>query len=129
MAQGYTVENVVKSGTAQTLGASETDTVVSNTFRMSAEDSKFFLARLDTSSSTVATGITANLQHSWDGGTTWEDIGSGVQVSITGDASYQMELEYSASNTTLAWPLARIVVSTGAGDAVTVDAVYISRRL
>lgn len=129
MANGYTVENVLKGGAAVTLGASETDTVVSETIRMSAEDSKCMLVRLDTSSSTVATGITANLQHSWDGGTTWEDIGSGVQVSLTGDATYQMELEHTAANTTLAWPLCRVVVSSGSGDAITVDAVYVTRRL
>lgn len=129
MANGYTVDNVLLRGSAVTLGASETDTVVSNSFNLSGEDSKFFLVRLDTSSVTVTNAVTANLQHSWDGGTTWEDLGSGSQVSITGNNSYQIEHDYAASNTSLAWPLARIVVTTGVSDACTVDAVYISRRL
>lgn len=129
MANGYVVEDVVKNGASVVLGASETDTVVSNTIRMSAEDSKFMLIRLAVDTTTVATGITANLQHSWDGGTTWEDLGSGAQVSITGDGTFQIEHDYAASNNSLAWPLARVVVSTGAGDAATVDNVYISRRL
>jgi hypothetical protein len=120
---------MLKKGAAQTLGASETDTVVTKDFRLSGEDSKFLLIRLDTSSVTVATAVTANLQHSWDGGTTWEDLGSGSQVSITGNDSYQIEHDYAAANTSLAWPLARVVVSTGSGDAATVDAVYVSRRL
>ena len=129
MANGYTVENVLKGGAQVAVGASETDTVVSNDFRMSAEDSKFLLVRIDTSSVTVTNAVTANLQHSWDGGTTWEDLGSGSQVSIAGNASYQIEHDYAASNTSLAWPLARIVVTSGVSDAADIDAVYISRRL
>ena len=124
----YGVDNMVPARGAITLGASETDTVVSEVFDMSNEDSKYSLIRLDTSSVTVTNAVTANLQHSWDGGTTWEDIGSGVQVSITGNNTYQMELDYSAANSSLAWPLARVVVTTGVGDACTVDAVYVSRR-
>ena len=77
----------------------------------------------------MTSAVTANLQHSWDGGTTWEDIGSGAQVSITGNDSYQIEHDYAAANTTLAWPLARVVITTGASDAATVDAVYVTRRL
>ena len=129
MANGYVIENILKNQTAVVIGASETDTVVSNVVRMTGEDSKFSLVRLDTSSVTVTNAVTANLQHSWDGGTTWEDIGSGVQVAITGNASYQIELEYSAANSSLSWPLARVVVTSGVSDAATIDAIYISRRL
>lgn len=128
-ANGYTVEDMLLPSGAVTLGASETDTAVTKVFKLSGEDSKFLLIRLDTSSVTVTNAVTANLQHSWDGGTTWEDLGSGSQVSIAGNASYQIEHDYAASNTSLAWPLARVVVTTGVGDAATVDAVYVSRRL
>lgn len=128
MANGHSIRNYLLNGSAVTLGASETDTPVTTTFAMSAEDSKYCLIRIDTSSVTVTNAVTANLQHSWDGGTTWEDLGSGSQVSITGNDSYQIEHDYAAANTSLTWPLARVVVSTGVSDACTVDAVYVSRR-
>lgn len=129
MSNGYQSKNVLKQQTAVVVGASETDTVVTNEFRMSGEDSKYFLARIDANTVTVTNAVTANLQHSWDGGTTWEDVGSGAQVAIAGNNTYQIELEFSASNSTLTWPLARIVVTSGVDDAATIAAVYISRRL
>lgn len=128
MANGHSSRDFLLPSGAVTLGASETDTVVSSVFAMSAEDSKHCLIRLDTSSVTVTNAVTANLQHSWDGGTTWEDVGSDSQVSITGNASYQISHEHTATNSTATWPIARVVVSTGVSDACTVDAVYVSRR-
>lgn len=128
-ANGYTVENVLKKGTAQVIGASETSTVVSEVFRMSAEDSKFCLIRLDTNTVTVTNAVTADLQHSWDGGTTWEDVGTGAQVAIAGNNTYQIEMDYAAANTSLVWPLARVVINSGVGDAATVAAIYVTRRL
>lgn len=128
MANGNSVRNYLKVSGAVTLGASETDTVVSETFAMSAEDSKFCLVRLDTSSVTVTNAVTANLQHSWDGGTTWEDIGTDSQVAIAGNNTYQITHDSTSTNSTISWPLARVVVTTGVGDACTVDAVYVSRR-
>lgn len=128
MANGFSVRDYLLQGSSVTLGASETDTVVSFNFPMSAEDSKFCLIRLDTSAVTVTNAVTANLQHSWDGGTTWEDVGSDSQVSITGNASYQIRHLHTNSNATETWPLARVVITTGASDACTVDAVYVSRR-
>jgi len=129
MSNGYQSKNVLKQQTAVVIGASETDTPITNEFRMSGEDSKYFLARIDANTVTVTNAVTANLQHSWDGGTTWEDVGSGAQVAIAGNDTYQIELEYTAANTTLTWPLARIVVTSGVDDAATIAAVYISRRL
>jgi hypothetical protein len=128
-ANGYSARNYLKKGATITLGASETDTVVSEVFRVSAGDSLYLNVYLTADNTTVATGITANLQHSYDGGTTWLDVGSNSQVSITGDADFQIKHKFDETNDQVMWPMGRVVVSTGAGDAADITAVRVTRRL
>lgn len=130
MSDGYKFKNVVKDGASQVVGASATNQVVSNVFPMSTQDSLYFLAKIVCTTVTAAAGITAKLQESWNGAT-WEDVGNRAQVSVTTDGNFEISILATDSSDAAQlpiWALGRIVVTTGAGDAVTVTEVWISRR-
>lgn len=131
MANGYSLRDVLLNGSSVTLGASETDTVVSNTFSLSAADSLEFKVRIKTSSTTVTTAITANLQHQWEESEGFADVGNQAQVSITGDGWFEFKMSVHNSTDEAQLPIAplgRVVVSSGTSDAVTIDKVLITRR-
>lgn len=122
------MKNVLKNGTSVTIGASETDTVVSKTFDITDRDSVCFTVDLIAASGTYTTGITAKIQSTPDGGTNWIDSGT---VAISADGIVSLALDITQESDTSKLPLrgvGRIVVSSGASDAVTITAVYISRR-
>lgn len=123
---GYQVKNYLLNGAAQSVGASATAQAVTPTFTITAGDSKNLLVKVVASGVTSTTGITAKLQDSFDGGTTWEDAG---EVDITTDGNFEIEHDAGEATTGVLWNLGRVVATTGTGDAVTVDAVYVSRRL
>ncbi len=79
MANGYKMNNLIKGAQSTiAIGASETDTVISDEVPMSAADSLNLAVRVEFDSSATArevTGITLSLQHSYTG-TTWEDVGT-----------------------------------------------------
>ena len=124
---GYTIKDRLINTTAIAVGASETDTVLTSEFKISHEDSMALLVRLDTSAVTVTNAITAKLQSSFNGGTTWVDSNT---VSITGNDSYQIEINaYQGTPDVILWTLARVVITSGVSDAATVDNVYVTTRL
>lgn len=123
---GYTIKDRLIDKTTIAIGASETDTPVTRHFQITHEDSKHLLVRVEASSTTVSTGITAKIQHSFDGGTSWID---GKTVAISGDGDFGIEVNVSDGSDALMWPLGRIVVSSGSGDAADIDAVFMSNRL
>lgn len=130
MSDGYSFKNELIRGSSVTIGASATNTVVSNVFRITASDSLYFLAKLKSTTTTSTTGITAKLQESYDG-STWEDVGNRAQVTITTNGTWEISLIATDSSDAAQlplWPLGRLVVSTGADDAVTITECWISRR-
>lgn len=132
MSNGYTSKNEQLRGASVVIGASATDTVVSNVFRLSQMDSLNFLCIVKAASVTSTTGITAKLQHSHDGGTTWADVGNRAQATIAanGNATISIVATDSSDAAQLPlWTLGRVVVSTGADDAVTITEVWVAKRL
>jgi hypothetical protein len=130
VANGYSLRDYAKSG-GVTLGASETATVVSSEFPMSAADSLNFVVRIKTSDTTVTNAVTAIVQELWSSTDTWTAVGSQAQVSISGDGWFQItcNIENSSDEAQLPTaPLCRVVVTTGVDDAVTIDNVIVSRR-
>lgn len=127
---GYSTREFLLGGASIAVGASATDTVVSVPFAMSAYDSYDFVVRIKTSATTVTTAITANVQEQWQGAA-WEDVGNRAQVSITGNGWFEIQMTRDDANDLAQLPTApkcRVVVSTGTGDAVTIDSIIVSRR-
>ena len=113
---GYSTRNVLRNEQAQTVGANQTNQAITKIFNMS-------------SGVTVGTGITAKLQHAYKKTVAFQDISPAVQVSVTGDGNFELEFDVTEDNAKPLWPLGRIVITTGAGDSVTVDGVVITRVL
>lgn len=125
MPGGYAPENVVLSTSSPAAyGASLTNQVVSKEFRISPGGSCRLVLALDTSAVTAGAGITAKLQTAVDD-FTWVDSKT-VAVTATGDFYIKLAIEIAADQTFL--PLlakGRVVVTTGAGSAVTFDAIWV----
>lgn len=125
---GHFYRNVVKEGAAQVIGASVTDTVISDEFNISDHDSLYFRARVKTSATTVAVGITVKLQTNSHKDGTWLDSKT---VAVTTNGTFEIKLlpEVAGDQTFLPLlGLGRLVITTGAGDAVTIDSLHISKR-
>ena len=120
---GYSKDNVLLRGASVTLGASETDTVVSDVFNLEAGDSLHLSAAVTASGVTVTNAVTAKIQSSMDG-VTWVDSET---VAIAGNAQYIASHAIEANQPALLIK-GRIVVSTGVGDAATIDEVFVTRR-
>lgn len=118
-----------------TLGASETDTVVSREVRTTGNGDNLRV-EFKATSVTSATGITATLQHYVVDA--WIDLtGSDAQASVTADGNYSIKIRpYSTTaSTTTTWPTyipdlplgsqVRLVCTTGSGDAVTISDVRV----
>lgn len=131
MANSYSpVESILKT-TGITVGASETNTVISQSVGLSAQGSRNVRVDFKVSSTTVATGITAKLQYRSI--ETWTDLaGANASVSITADGEYSLTqcIERSADQPNM--PLKkqlRLVITTGVGDTVTVDTVRVQQGM
>ncbi len=122
-------------GASQTVGASATDTPVSAPFNITARSSLEGLrVDLAVSSATATTGITAKLQHSYDGGTTWDDVDATIaKVAVTTTASaLRFSIPLNARDSTDSpvfplRPLGRVVVSSGLSDTVTITDVRVTQ--
>ena len=112
--------------TSQVLGAAVTAQPVTQNFGITEGDSLQTSITVVCTDVTAGAGITAKLQDSYDGGTTWEDACS---VAVTADGHFEIVHNVAEGDVDPLWNVARVVVTTGAGSAVTVDAVYVSRRL
>lgn len=112
----------------QVIGANETDVVVSDIQLISCDDSLTSTFTIEASSVTSASGITLQLQESHRKDATYVDV-SGASVAITGNGSFDIVFnEVDGANRALK-PFIRMVITTGAGDAVTVDRIYRTTRL
>lgn len=115
-----------------TIGASETNTALTNVFPISAQDSRTITVDIVYDDAVAATGITAKLQTTFDNGTNWIDSGT---VAITGAVATTtvktIDLDIAIAGDQALLPLrarGRVVISSGAGDSATIDEVWVSRR-
>ena len=125
------VEHVLLAETAQAVAASQTKQIVSRMFLLTgAGMSRGFRVDVSCSSVTSAAGITAILQSSPDG-ETWADVdATNIKAAITTDG--WVGISANAADSTVATkfpvqPRCRVVVTTGAGDAATVDDIIVSQ--
>ena len=112
-----------------TIGASETETPIAE-FSSDFQSSLNFRADVVASSVTAAAGITLKLQHRAVSGD-YEDLAtanSSVAITAAGTVSIVLHVQRAADQADL--PLrksCRLVVTTGAGDAVTIDKVILQQ--
>jgi hypothetical protein len=124
----YTPKNILlKPQTPIVIGASVSNQVVSEEAAVTAGGSVRLRVTLVCSDVTSTTGITAKLQMRIAGD--WEDL-AGANASVTidedGEFSITQLIERSADQPNL--PLKskiRVLATTGADDAVTIDAIYL----
>lgn len=128
----YRAPSVLLDETSQSVGASKTGQVVSREFNL-PPDAATRAMRLDIECSgvTKTTGITVKLQHAVADGEDFADVDStDAAVTIDDDGWFAIVLSSTNSSTADLFPLrqlARVVVSTGADDAVTVDDIRFGR--
>jgi len=123
---GYQSKDLLINNTQIAVGASETNTPITVPFRASAEDSMAMIVNVVCTSVTVTNAITANLQDSYDAGTTWADVKT---VAISGNGTFEIEVNAFDGSDTIMHPLLRVTVDSGADDAVDVDNVWVTRRI
>ena len=111
--------------TSIVVGASAVDTPVTAPFALTPADSKNIKVKVVAASVTSSEGIHARLQDSFDGGVTWEDAGT---IEITGNGVFEIDYDYSEGSVGTLWPLARVTIDSGAGDAATITAVHVTQR-
>lgn len=120
MPNGYSPDNRALSA-AVVVPASSTNFVVTKQWPVSANGSIHHVVKIVAASVTSSTGITAKLQTAI--GTDWVDTKT-VAITINGPVYIKLNVEVSGDQTFL--PLlsqARLVVSSGSGDAVTITEV------
>jgi len=109
-------------------GASLTNNPVGQPFRVSHAGSLNVLIGIECSGVTAGAGITAKLQSSLTG-SDWLD---GNSVSVTGNGWFYIRMNVQASGDQAKLPLGdvgRLVLTTGAGSAITVVSAYVSQGL
>ena len=126
----YTMPQFKKDNANIVVGASETDTVISNLISLSDEDSTAFNVDITTSGTYVT--VVAKLQDRASNSADWVD---NKTVTITGAGTDTISLlpdngtDTSGDRAFLPLrPQVQVVISTGAGAAVTVTDVRVSRR-
>lgn len=132
MSNGYFQEAVLKNGTAVVVGASATDTVISNEFHITTSGSKHLRIIVVADSVTAGAGITWELDQ-WlgldeDGNDEWATVGAPKTVAITGDGVTTMMWNSDVAADAAYLPLTnkcRVTVTTGVGSAVTIEAVRV----
>lgn len=119
---GFTVNNIKIQ--KPTFPASQTKAQTSDLFRLSHEDSKHLAIQVKASA--VTGTVTAYLQTSIDGGSTWREDASVVVVNTS---PVLLEYYYEVESHVTLFPLARLVITTAAESTVTVESIKATRRL
>lgn len=130
MAYRYTPVSSLKNQSVVAIGASLA-VVASEEFRISQSGSLNLIVGIRCASVTAGAGITAKLQSSFYGqaDADWRD---GNSVSISGNGWVYIRMNIQTSGDQALLPLSdvgRVVVTTGAGSAVTVVAVEVLQGL
>lgn len=119
----YSAQSVLKNGTEQVIGASQTSVPVSELILVTPEGSHSCIVGLNVSG--YSGTVTAKLQHSLVGGdlANWRDDGT-VTINASG-WFYIDHFAYATTNgNTVKYPIgsiARVVVTTNAASGVTVE--------
>jgi len=116
----------IKVVTRGDVGASQTATPISDTFAITEDGSKNFIVDVDVSSVTVGGGISIALEDTSNGFTSSEVKSKTTAITADGTVSLSFLAELAGDQTNL--PLrsdARIVITTGAGSAVTIDEIRV----
>lgn len=131
MSSGYTSENVLKSTTAGTVGASATNQELTKPFFNAHWDSLYQVIDVHVTASTVAVGITAKLQDSQDG-INWFDKKTVAITAVVTETAFTIKLlpDVAGDQTYLPLrPIGRVVITSGAGDSATVSKIMRTERL
>jgi hypothetical protein len=120
--------NEITNSSGVTVGASATVAVTKEVRVTPGGANEALRVDVVCSSVTASSGITAKLQQDIAG--TWTDV-TGLSVAVTGNGtfSFLMNARSTAAGYFSSLPLSnkvRLVMATGVGDAVTVDAAYIT---
>lgn len=103
------------------VGASATNTAVSQVFRIWDSGRKNLRIKVTAASVTAATGITAKLQHASGFDATFITTTKSVTISGNGDFYLTLNVEVSGDQAEMPlMPLGRVTITTGAGDAATI---------
>lgn len=125
---GWSPKDVTLAATGTVYGATLTDTPISLPYPITAGGALNCVLKIKTSAATVATGITAKLQTGLGGD--WVDSKT---VAITaGAGKFYIKLQAPVAGDQAFLPLlgaGRVVVTTGAGDSVTVTSVEVLQEL
>lgn len=127
MGNGWSPQDVTLPGLAA-IGASQTNAPLSKDFPITAGGAcKAMVVKIKVSAATVTTAITAKIRSAIKG-----DFVDAKTVSITGAGDFYIKLQDNVAGDQAFMPLlrtGRIVVTTGAGDSVTVTDVEILQPL
>lgn len=116
-----------KLGGLQPVGASVTNQVISKQFGITAGGAKNIVIAIRASSVTSSAGITAKLQTGVD--QVFQDSKT-VAIAANGSVYIKLNVETAGDQTYLPLlPIGQLVITTGAGDAVTIDAVNVIQEL
>lgn len=127
MANGFGVLPILKQGATQAVAQNQTKQVVSGEATpCSAGDTEITQVFLTLSSTVVATSVTAYLEDTHDGGTTWNTVASASISNGATSAEIVHNIHDGAADPM--WPVCRVSITTGAGDSLNVTACRISRR-
>lgn len=125
MSHAYLAKNVIKAGLTA-VPQSQSNVPISENFQINDAGRLNILIAIVTGDVTVGTAITAKLQTSLDGGTTWKDAKTVTLAADTTTYDISLNVQVTGDQTYLPLrPLGRIVVSTGSGDTSNVTAVYV----
>lgn len=128
MANGYRLEKRILGDAPIAVGAEATAALTGRLIRSAAD------AELTTVVATVATitdntGITLKLQGSWDNGATWMDAAT-LALETAGVKTLHYRAGWDGSVVKDPLPsICRVVVTTGATDAVNISQVLVSKRV
>lgn len=124
---GFSTKDKLLAGTAQTVGASQTALAVSAPFII-RDPLAALTIDIHVTATTVAAGVTLLLQVQLPDGT-WTSLKSTtVANAFTGikTQTYNPLLSTDQAQYPLR-PMAQVVATTGAGDSITVDHVYVTQ--
>lgn len=125
----YQFKSVLLANTAVAVGASASNTPVSEVFRPAVVDALNGVIAVTSTGVTSTTGITAKLQQSADGSTYTDVTGVSATITAAGISRLSWNVQDTAQQAALPLlPYLRVVVTTGLGDAVTVSEVRFFTR-
>lgn len=126
MSNAYRSYDVLKKDRAAAVTQNTAITAISEPFNITGRGRERCRFSVQVSAATVAVAITITLQHSPDGGTTWVSTKTASMSSGAGFTHITLNPEVAADQSHLPLlPLARLCITTGAGDSCTLTAVRV----